>query len=1231
MNKQRLLAYIRSHPLTQLSDLSYTTTARRMHDHFPAAYSARTLEGIAQLIDSDLTKPTETKRNTSKKLTVFVFTGQGTQYAGMGKDLFKSCSKFRETIISCQRICDCQGFPSFLDLIANGTVDVKARTTVQIQLAIVSLEIALADLWKSWGLRPDYLIGHSLGEYAALYVSGVLSVDDTLYLVGRRATMVEEKCARGEYAMLAVKSTQQIIQREIDTGNVESCQISCRNTLDSTVVSGTSLDIEQLQRQLLSSGIKAMLLEVPFGFHSPQMDVILSDLETTAKGVHFGKPLVPIISTLKATIVADAGVFDASYLAKQARSPVDFVGALQACKFHGIAGPDTVWLEIGPEPVCLGMIRSSLEVLPGRLLSTLTAREDNYQTISGALTKAYMSGLAINWPEFHKEYTKSLKLLELPTYAFDLKEYWISHPSSNAAKSKPALSHLVQEISPPGFSTTTLQSVERRSFLDDFNSVTFLSKVSDQQLFDAIQGHRINGVALCPSSVYCDMAFTAAKYIHMEAYPRAPLPAMSLNNLDISNPLVVPDRASGQVIRVMAVRSAETDWSVQVTFGSDNGSAFIEHGACHVVFGDKNEWKIEVERASQVVKSRMAKVIEAAKTGHVHRMLKPMVYKLFQHVVHYDLKYQGLQEVFLDGEYGDAVASVRLGSAAGTGTFTYSPYWTDGIIHLAGFVLNCNFSTPDDVVYMSTGFESIRIVDTLSETKSYVSYVFMRAEEKAGDFVGDVYVFEGESTVAMCAGVKFKKMKKKVLHALLSRGTPSGTVGSEITSSHIDATMSKTAFDHLAMQQHHEPVSSQPALQQRHCPDVAEVLIAAVASETGFDLADVEPSSTFSDMGVDSLMGIAVIEVVHKESGVVLPASFFSDHPTVADVLRDLGNKQSSGSPPQAKMRSAALLAEPKELPYMNDTTTPSYMNGTTTPPHMNGTIVPPYMNGTATSNAIESVRPFKDYKSRVVLVQGRPHSNQTPLFLLTDGAGSATAYIQLPSFKSGLPVYALESPFLENPTEFTCGVTELCTIFLASIRKTQPHGPYMIGGWSAGAVYAYEVSRRLLEDGEEVLGLILMDMRVPRLVADSLEPTMDLIDRLAAGVMRGTKPLVSMSLKLRQMLLHSVKALRLYDPIPMPSDRRPAHTVVIWAAFGLGRETNGTVSKGQAPPKSRATGPAPNFMEDSATGLKPWFFAPRDDFGPNGWEKLLGPVECHVVRADHFSMMSPPHVSPRS
>lgn len=1303
-NKQRLLEYLTTKPHTQLPDVAYTTTARRMHHVFRTAHAVGSTQELMGVITKDLAGSTEPSRTASKPSIVFAFTGQGSQYPSMGKQLFETCPTFRESILEFSELCAQHGLPPFLDMIKTSDPNLKTMTPIQIQLGLVSLELALAMLWQSWGLVPDAVIGHSLGEYPALCVAGVLSVSDMLFLVGKRAELMQKKCTAHTHAMLAIQSPVKSVQQVLLAEQVKSCVISCINSPGSTVVSGTVEEVKTLQECLQVDGVKTTLLEVPYAFHSPQMDPILEDFEAIAQKIRFAKPVVPVASTHKGQLIRDEGVFGANYLVRQARQKVDFVGALQACVSEGVVDDQTLWVENGPGSVCLGLVRSTLELPHTRAISSLKSNEDCWKTLSRGVANAYNAGADITWPDLHKAYDDALSLLELPTYSFDLKDYWIQYGYEGdwALMQKGQQATIESVPAPvPAFSMTCLQRVESETCSENEASVTFVSDPTEPKLFNAIQGHLVHAFGLCPASVYSDMAFTAASYLYTKMESSKPVPAMDVAHMEVFRPLVVLPDSRDQLIKVSASRSAGVD-SVEVYFSSENGHESNDHAHCTVHLGNGNAWKGEWARNSYLVKTRMDGLINSANTGAVvHRILGPMVYKLFSALVLYDEKYRGLKEVFLDSTLNEAAAEVKFQPSAGNGQFTYSPYWIDSIVHLAGFVLNGNVTTPEDIVYISHGWESLRIAGALSEDTSYTSYVRMQPSGGRGVFVGDVYIFEGDEVVAVCGGLKFQEMKKNILGTLLSR---SSKLPTKMESTHVSGrnataepsaglrTSSKVqSASKLVVQTRMDPSSnrtspapmfsqvldiiaaevglgvsdlvdetnfeeagidsllkisitsklraqmaldlptsiftsygtvaelrdyfqdsfhgqrssdssdgtsashsddtntpSESSVSMPKSPsakddsDVAGIFISAVATEAGLDASEIEPSTLFTDLGVDSLMSIAILGVFKDQTGMMLPASFFNDHPSAAKVRKALQTSSSSE-------------VEAPRLP----------------PPSK------PAKSGPR-------------YSSNSVFLQGRPSSGLTPLFLIADGAGSAASYINLPPFSSGLPVYALESPFLHIPTEYNCSFEAVASMYVDEIRNIQPRGPYQLGGWSLGGIHAYEVARQLLARGEEVQGIVMIDSPCPKPLPDMPEPTIELMEQtgLFIGVKRAGKPDAPMPLKTKQHLVSCVRALKVYDPIPMDRRHLPAHVFIIWAKHGLFDELGDKVKEASELAPDKNDGTATEAATEEDVGLKKdWLTAERKSFGANGWDRLVGDIECHAIDGDHFSIMNLPQV----
>lgn len=371
-NKRHLVEWLKPNPDPGLHNTAYTTTARRMQHPLRLAYATSSTADLIKKLQSTEAPPA----SSSKVDVVFVFTEQGSHYAGMGAELYRTSHIFRETVDLCAATCKETEFPAFADIIHDDNVDIESKNTAQIQLAIVTLEIALVAFWRAADLQPRMVIGHSLGEYAALHTAGVLSLTDTLYLVGTRAVLLLERCEAGSCAMLVLSTSEANVRRYTEGRPDSSCEIACLNGPDATVVSGTIEDLSQLQADISKQNLKTRgtMLSVPYAFHSFQMDNILEDYTTAASGVNYSPPKIPIASTLLGTVIEEHTVVNQNYLAQQARRPVNFVAGLDAVQSKS---NDSVWLEIGPRPICASFIRTTLSPTSSKVISTLDGAESD--------------------------------------------------------------------------------------------------------------------------------------------------------------------------------------------------------------------------------------------------------------------------------------------------------------------------------------------------------------------------------------------------------------------------------------------------------------------------------------------------------------------------------------------------------------------------------------------------------------------------------------------------------------------------------------------------------------------------------------------------------------------------------------------------------------------------------------------------------------------------------------
>lgn len=496
MNKQKMFSFLEKHRDTSLADLSYTTTCRRPHYRYRFTTVGSTIRDIKEeLLEPDKACWAEKTR------LVFAFTGQGGIFTGVGKELFEISRQFRSDILQFNNMAQSQGLSSFLPLL-DATVDVTSLSTVQTQLGQVCVQMALYRLYRSWGVVPEAVIGHSLGEYAALYACGVLTAYDTILVAGRRAELMEQNCRPGVYTMLAVKAPYLTV-RDLVCGT--KAEIGCINGPSDVVLSGPGNDIQSAARLLSNNGLKSIQLPVPFACHSAQLDPVVRPFEDVARGVVFYEPRIPLLSPLMGKEISQGGIIDANYLGRHMREKVDFVAALGSSKLI-LTEQSVQFVELGPHPLCSGMIKN---ILGKGTIPSMRKGEDSWKVVAQSLAALYMRGVDIDWREYNRDFPSSSCLVTLPSYAFDEKNYWIEYKNDWAlSKGDSTFQSPVAEKKQKGPSTSSIQQLVRESLQEQPAKVEFESDLTLPPLYDAIIGHVINGIGLCPSVSMSDCTST---------------------------------------------------------------------------------------------------------------------------------------------------------------------------------------------------------------------------------------------------------------------------------------------------------------------------------------------------------------------------------------------------------------------------------------------------------------------------------------------------------------------------------------------------------------------------------------------------------------------------------------------------------------------------------------------------------------------------------------------------
>ncbi|AKT41315.1 type I polyketide synthase [Chondromyces crocatus] len=426
----RYTRFLAQAPLPPLGDIAFTANAGRTHLRCRSAFVGTDVDELCRAISAYAGGEEAAISGTcgrDRPRIAFLFTGQGAQYPGMGRDLYEREPVFREAIDRCDAICRPLLPASLCSVLfaadgeATGT---SLDDTLYTQPALFALEYALTELWRSFGVTPQVVMGHSVGEIAAACVAGVLNLEDALRLVCERSRRMHALPPGG--AMAAIAASEAHVVEAL--ANVSaSVSVAAVNGPSETVISGAAEVVAERIAWFVSHGIKAQPLAVSHAFHSPQMDPILDDFQAAIAGLSYSPPQIGFISNLTGRPAESGQTLDAAYWRRHARAPVRFAAGMAALAELQI----DVFVEVGPRPTLLGMGRRSLPDHPGAWLPSLRKGQDEQRQILTSLTTLHVRGAPVDWAAY--DHGRTRRRVALPTYPFERERYWIEQPDADLA------------------------------------------------------------------------------------------------------------------------------------------------------------------------------------------------------------------------------------------------------------------------------------------------------------------------------------------------------------------------------------------------------------------------------------------------------------------------------------------------------------------------------------------------------------------------------------------------------------------------------------------------------------------------------------------------------------------------------------------------------------------------------------------------------------------------------
>ncbi|WP_193199908.1 type I polyketide synthase [Nostoc sp. MG11] len=651
--------YLKLHLGIPLADTCFTTNTGRSHFDYRLAVVAESTTHLQEQLQA-FAENQETFRNNSPKVA-FLFTGQGSQYIGMGRTLYKTQPTFRATIDRCEEI-----LRPYLDVPLGKILYPEAGETSPIdetaytQPVLFTIEYALAELWQSWGIKSAAVMGHSVGEYVAACVAGVFSLEDGLRLIAARGRLMQALPANGEMVALLASESQVV---PIIAPYADKVAIAAFNSPESVVISGERDIVRSVVVKLEAMGIKATPLQVSHAFHSPLMEPMLAEFARVASEITYFPPKIDFISNVTGEL-AKAEVATVEYWCQHIRQPVRFAAGMEALYRAGYE----VFVECGPKPVLLGMGRKCLPETVGLWLPSLRPGQEDWQQILHSLAQLYVQGVQVDWSGFDRDYER--QKVALPTYPFQRQRYWIETTQKPSIRNSlhPLLGHRLRSA---------------------HQDILFESSLSaDAPAF--LKHHCVYQKIVLPAAAYLEMAIVAAIATFKSEN-------LVIEDVIISDALILPAEKIQTVQLILSQNSAESAFRIY-SLQTDDDESWKLHTSGKIVVKEQKP-QLEQVNFSQL-RSRCFPEIS----------VKAYYQQCQERGINYGASFQVIEQLWR--QQGEALGRIRMPETLVAEALDYHlhPVLLDGCLQVAMAVFP---ETVKSEIYLPVAVERLEVYNHL--------------------------------------------------------------------------------------------------------------------------------------------------------------------------------------------------------------------------------------------------------------------------------------------------------------------------------------------------------------------------------------------------------------------------------------------------------------------------------------------------------------------------------------
>ncbi len=532
-----------------LADVAWTLARRRAHHEYRMSVVASDAAELrAALSGSGTFRAAHADRP-----IVFVFPGQGSQWEGMGRRLLEDEPVFRATVEACDAALRPYVEWSLLEQLhaERGSAAWRLDDIDVIQPVLVALDIALAALWRSWGIAPSVVVGHSMGEVAAAAVAGALSLDDAMRVIATRSRLLRRISGRGAMAVVELPESD---ARAALAGRDSLLSVAASNSPRSTVVAGDPDAVDALLAELEARDVFCRRIAVDVASHSPQVDGLAGELRALLSGLAPSRAEVPLRSTVTAE-ATDGRALDAEYWVRNLRAPVRFARVVADIAREAVESGGPIFLEVSPHPVLLPSVEQTLgvESLEGLAVGSLRRSEPERETMLASLGTLYEAGATPAWERVLPEGAP----VRLPPYPWQRERYWLNiAPRVATAGGHPVLGMPLRAASGARVWEGAIRGAE-------------LARLRE---------HRVRGRAVVPAGSFLELAFAAIADLDG---------AHALEAVRFEGLLEIESEPGPAVqLAIDAPASGTRALAIHARSGSDDDVAWTRHASAHVLTGD---------------------------------------------------------------------------------------------------------------------------------------------------------------------------------------------------------------------------------------------------------------------------------------------------------------------------------------------------------------------------------------------------------------------------------------------------------------------------------------------------------------------------------------------------------------------------------------------------------------------------------------------------------------------